>query len=38
MRLGWTILIPLAIFNILLTGGLIIFNVIPQVPKWWLVQ
>ncbi|SMB87760.1 NADH dehydrogenase subunit H [Hymenobacter roseosalivarius DSM 11622] len=38
MRLGWTILIPLAIFNILLTGGLILFNVIPQVPKWWLLQ
>lgn len=38
MRLGWTILIPLAIFNILLTGGLILANVIPQVPKWWLVQ
>jgi NADH-quinone oxidoreductase subunit H len=28
MRLGWTILIPLAIFNILLTGGLITFGVI----------
>lgn len=28
MRLGWTILIPLAIFNILLTGGLILFKVI----------
>ena len=26
MRLGWTILIPLAIFNILLTGGLITFG------------
>jgi NADH-quinone oxidoreductase subunit H len=38
MRLGWTILIPLAIFNILLTGGLIVFNIIPQVPKWWLLQ
>lgn len=38
MRLGWTILIPLAIFNILLTGGLIVFDIIPQVPKWWLLQ
>ena len=28
MRLGWTILIPLAVFNILLTGGLILFGVI----------
>jgi len=28
MRLGWTILIPLAIFNIMLTGGLITFGVI----------
>jgi NADH-quinone oxidoreductase subunit H len=28
MRLGWTILIPLAIFNILLTGGLILGGVI----------
>lgn len=28
MRLGWTILIPLAIFNILLTGGLITFGII----------
>jgi NADH-quinone oxidoreductase subunit H len=28
MRLGWSILIPLAIFNILLTGGLITFGVI----------
>lgn len=28
MRLGWTILIPLAIFNIVLTGGLITFGVI----------
>ncbi|GGF17425.1 NADH-quinone oxidoreductase subunit NuoH [Hymenobacter cavernae] len=28
MRLGWTILIPLAIFNILLTGGLILLGVI----------
>jgi NADH-quinone oxidoreductase subunit H len=28
MRLGWTILIPLAIFNILLTGSLITFGVI----------
>jgi NADH-quinone oxidoreductase subunit H len=28
MRLGWTILIPLAMFNILLTGGLITFGVI----------
>ncbi|MBC8083775.1 MAG: NADH-quinone oxidoreductase subunit NuoH [Hymenobacter sp.] len=28
MRLGWTILIPLAVFNILLTGGLITFGVI----------
>ena len=37
MRLGWTILIPLAIFNIVLTGGLILFNVIPPVAKWWLV-
>ena len=31
MRLGWTILIPLAIFNILLTGGLITFGVISYV-------
>ncbi|OGX89514.1 NADH-quinone oxidoreductase subunit NuoH [Hymenobacter coccineus] len=28
MRLGWTILIPLAIFNILLTGGLITTGII----------
>ncbi|SHJ16530.1 NADH dehydrogenase subunit H [Hymenobacter daecheongensis DSM 21074] len=28
MRLGWTILIPLAIFNILLTGGLILGGII----------
>jgi NADH-quinone oxidoreductase subunit H len=28
MRLGWTILIPLAIFNIILTGGLILLGVI----------
>ncbi len=28
MRLGWTILIPLAVFNILITGGLITFGVI----------
>ena len=28
MRLGWTILIPLSIFNILLTGGLITFGII----------
>ena len=30
MRLGWTILIPLAIFNILLTGGLIVTGIIPD--------
>ena len=30
MRLGWTILIPLAIFNILLTGGLITTGIIPD--------
>jgi len=36
MRLGWTILIPLAIFNILLTGGLITAGVIPAVRQWWL--
>ena len=30
MRLGWTILIPLAIFNILLTGGLITAGIIPD--------
>jgi len=36
MRLGWTILIPLSIFNILLTGGLITFGVISEVPSWWL--
>ena len=30
MRLGWTILIPLAIFNILLTGVLITTGVIPD--------
>lgn len=30
MRLGWTILIPLAIFNILLTGGLITTGIIPE--------
>ncbi|TGD83296.1 MULTISPECIES: NADH-quinone oxidoreductase subunit NuoH [Hymenobacter] len=28
MRLGWTILIPLAVINILITGGLILFGVI----------
>ncbi|RFP65738.1 NADH-quinone oxidoreductase subunit NuoH [Hymenobacter lapidiphilus] len=28
MRLGWTILIPLAVFNIVLTGALILFGVI----------
>nr|WP_238388094.1 NADH-quinone oxidoreductase subunit NuoH [Hymenobacter sediminis] len=28
MRLGWTILIPLAVLNILITGGLILFGVI----------
>ncbi|WP_139924587.1 NADH-quinone oxidoreductase subunit NuoH [Hymenobacter sp. DG01] len=28
MRLGWTILIPLAVVNILITGGLILFGVI----------
>jgi NADH-quinone oxidoreductase subunit H len=28
MRLGWTILIPLAVINILITGGLITFGVI----------
>nr|WP_246010744.1 NADH-quinone oxidoreductase subunit NuoH [Hymenobacter perfusus] len=28
MRLGWTILIPLAVFNIVLTGGLILAGVI----------
>ncbi|AMR28960.1 NADH:ubiquinone oxidoreductase subunit H [Hymenobacter psoromatis] len=30
MRLGWTILIPLAIFNILLTGVLITTGIIPD--------
>jgi NADH-quinone oxidoreductase subunit H len=28
MRLEWTILIPLAVFNIMLTGDLITFGVI----------
>jgi NADH-quinone oxidoreductase subunit H len=35
MRLGWTILIPLAIFNILLTGGLITTGIIPEIKQWW---
>jgi NADH-quinone oxidoreductase subunit H len=35
MRLGWTILIPLAIFNILLTGGLIVTGIIPEIKQWW---
>jgi NADH-quinone oxidoreductase subunit H len=35
MRLGWTILIPLAIFNILLTGGLITAGIIPEIKQWW---
>jgi NADH-quinone oxidoreductase subunit H len=38
MRLGWTILIPLAIFNIVLTGGLIFTGVIPEVKQWWLTS
>lgn len=38
MRLGWTILIPLAIFNIMLTGGLVYSGIIPDVKQWWLTS